>query len=551
MPRLRTAAALAVVFLVLTPLNLAAIQLDPVVTTGLSSPVFVGHADDGSNRLFILERGGVVKVLQPGSSTPTVFLDIHTKLVAGGEQGLLGLAFHPQYAANRRFFVYYTRAGDGTLVIAEYHASSTDPNVADPTESVLLTIPHPTNTNHNGGMLAFGPDDYLYIGVGDGGSGNDPPNNGQNIDVLLGKILRIDVDNPDPVAQTLYSSPADNPFVGAAGRDENYAFGFRNPWRFSFDRVTGQQWVGDVGQGAREEVDTPIVKGGNYGWRVFEGSLCTNLGPAPCTSANYILPILDYSHGSGRCSITGGYVYRGSQGVLPVGTYVYGDYCSGEIFAWNGSTQSVLLDTTMNISSFGEDEAGEIYVVNLGGTVSKIASASPCTYALSPPSQSFGSGAGTGSVTVTAGAGCAWTSVSNNLSWIHVTSGSSGSGNGSAGYSVDANGSSSPRTGTLTIAGQTFTVNQSGAPPACTYSILPTSATFPRGGGNGSVAVMAGSGCAWTTVSNASWITITGGASGAGNGTVTYSVAKFTGRPGTRNGTMTIAGQTFNVQQSR
>jgi hypothetical protein len=233
-----------------------------------------------------------------------------------------------------------------------------------------------------------------------------------------------------------------------------------------------------------------------------------------------------------------------------VGTYVYGDYCSGEIFAWNGSTQSILFDTTMNISSFGEDEAGEIYVVNLGGTVSKIASASPCTYAISPPSRSLGSGAGTGSVTVTAGAGCAWTSVSNN-SWIHVTSGSSGSGNGSAGYSVDANGSSSPRTGTLTIAGQTFTVNQSGAPPACTFSILPTSATFPRGGGNGSAAVTAGSGCAWTTVSNASWITITGGASGAGNGTVTYSVAKFTGRPGTRNGTMTIAGQTFNVQQSR
>jgi hypothetical protein len=231
-----------------------------------------------------------------------------------------------------------------------------------------------------------------------------------------------------------------------------------------------------------------------------------------------------------------------------VGTYVYGDYCSGEIFAWNGTTQSILLDTTMNISSFGEDEAGELYVVNLGGTVSKIASASPCTYAISPPSRSLGSGAGTGSVTVTAGAGCAWTSVSNN-SWIHVTSGSSG--NGSVGYSVDANGSSSPRTGTLTIAGQTFTVNQSGAPPACTYSIVPTSATFPRGGGNGSVAVTAGSGCAWTAVSNASWITITGGASGAGNGTVTYSVAKFTGRPGTRNGTVTIAGQTFNVQQSR
>ncbi len=548
MRRLRTAAAFAAVFLALTPLPLAAIQLDPVVTTGLSSPLFVGHAGDGSNRLFILEQGGVAKVLQPGSSTPTVFLDIHTKVVAGGERGLLGLAFHPQYGANGRFFVYYTRSGDGALAIAEYHVSA-DPNVANPTESVLLTIPHPTNTNHNGGMLAFGPDGYLYMGVGDGGSGNDPPSNAQNINVLLGKILRIDVDHPDPVAGTLYSSPADNPFVNAPGRDEIFAFGMRNPWRFSFDRGTGQQWVADVGQGTREEVDSPIVNGGNYGWRVYEGSVCTNNDPSLCNPANYLFPIFDYTHSGGRCSITGGYVYRGSQGALPLGTYVYGDYCSGEIFAWDGSTQSTLLDTTLNISSFGEDQAGELYVVNLGGTVSKIVSALPCTYSISPTSQSFGSGAGTGSVTVTTGTGCAWTAVSN-ASWIHVESGSSGSGNGSVGYSVDANGSSSPRTGMMTIAGQTFTVNQSGA-PTCTYSISPTRATFPRGGGSGSVAVTAGSGCAWTAVSNASWITITGGASGNGNGTVIYSVAPYTGRPRKRNGTMTIAGQTFTVQQLR
>ena len=460
MPRLRTAAALGAVFLALTPLHLAAIQLDPVVTTGLSSPLFIGHAGDGSNRLFILEQGGVVKVLQPDSSTPTVFLDIRTKVVAGGERGLLGLAFHPQYAANGRFFVYYTRSGDGALVIAEYKVSA-NPDVAVATESVLLTIPHPTNTNHNGGMLAFGPDGYLYIGVGDGGSGNDPPSNAQNINVLLGKILRIDVDHPDPVAQTLYSSPADNPFVGAAGRDEIFAFGMRNPWRFSFDRGTGQQWVADVGQGTREEVDTPIVNGGNYGWRVYEGSVCTNNDPGLCNAVNYLFPIFDYTHSGGRCSITGGYVYRGSQGALPAGTYVYGDYCSGEIFAWDGTAQSILLDTTMNISSFGEDEAGELYVVNLGGTVSKIVSASPCTRSISPTSQSFGSGGGTGSVTVTAGTGCAWTAVSN-APWITITGGASGSGNGTVTYSVAPYTSRlSKRSGTMTIAGKTFTVKQS------------------------------------------------------------------------------------------
>jgi glucose/sorbosone dehydrogenase/BACON domain-containing protein/all-beta uncharacterized protein len=530
-----------------SPSLLGAIQLDPVVSTGLSSPVFVGHAGDGSNRLFIVEQGGFIRVLQPGSSTPTLFLDIHTKVVAGGEQGLLGLAFHPQYIANGRFFVYYTRTGDGTLVIAEYHVSA-NPNVADVTEVILLTIPHPTNTNHNGGMLAFAPDGYLYIGVGDGGSGNDPPNNAQNINVLLGKILRLDVDHPDPIAQTRYSSPADNPFVGTTGRDEIYAFGLRNPWRFSFDRGTGQQWVGDVGQGAHEEVDTPIVKGGNYGWRVYEGFTCTGNDPLLCDPANYLFPIFDYPHSGGRCSITGGYVYRGSQGALPVGTYVYGDYCSGEILAWNGSAQSLLLDTTLNISSFGEDEAGELYVVGLGGTVSRIVSG--CTYAISPTNQSFAAGGGPGSnITVTAGAGCAWTAVASS-SWIHVTSGASGSGNGSVGYSVDANTSISARSGTMTIAGKTFTVNQSGA-SACTYSISSTSAKFTRTGGTASVNVTAGSGCAWTAVSNVSWIGVTGGANGSGNGTVTYSVAPYGGPSRNRSGTITIAGKTFTVKQTK
>ena len=523
----------------------AAVRLVPTVTSGLSSPLFVGHAGDGSNRLFIVEQGGIIKVLQPGSSTPTPFLDIHTRVLVGGERGLVGLAFHPQYGSNGRFFVFYTRTGDGALVIAEYHVSP-NPDVASATETVLLTIPHPTNSNHNGGMLAFGFDNYLYVGVGDGGSANDPPNNAQNTSVLLGKILRINVDQPDPIAGTPYSSPPDNPLVNRAGRDEIYAFGMRNPWRFSFDRLTGQQWVGDVGQGAREEVDTPIVKGGNYGWRVYEGFLCTNNDPALCTPSNYLSPVFDYQHVNGRCSMTGGYIYRGSQDVLSSGTYVYGDYCSGEIFTWNGA-QTLLLDTAMRISSFGEDEQGELYVVDLNGSVSRIAS--DCSYSISPTSQSFAAAGGTGNVTVTAGGGCAWTAVSN-ASWIDVTSGASGTDNGIVQYSVDANASSSPRTGTLTIAGQTFTVSQSGA-VACTVAMSPTSASFPQAGGSTSVTVTAPAGCGWTAVSNSSWIMVTAGAAGSGNGMVTYSVAPYTGRPKNRKGTVTIAGLTLSVRQTR
>jgi glucose/arabinose dehydrogenase len=456
----RVIGAASALLLVLTAGSSGAIQLNPVVTSGLSNPVFVTHAGDGSNRLFIVEQGGIVKVLQPGASAPTNFLDIHTKVVAGGEQGLLGLAFHPQYAGNGRFFVYYTRAGDGTLVIAEYGVSA-DRNVALTAETVLLTIPHPTNTNHNGGMLAFGSDGFLYAGVGDGGSANDPPNNAQNLNVLLGKILRIDV-NPPAGSGVPYLSPTTNPFYGPTpGLDEIFAYGLRNPWRFSFDRATHQQWVGDVGQGAREEVDTPIVSGGNYGWRVFEGFACTNNDPALCASPqNYIFPIFDYAHTLGRCSITGGYVYRGSGGALPVGTYVYGDFCSGEIFGWDGSSQSVLLDTALNISSFGEDQAGELYVVGLGGTVHKIVASVPCTYSITPRSATFGVGGGTGSVAVTAGSGCPWTA-SSNVAWIAITDGSSGSGNGTVAYSVGPQTEHRrKRSGTMTIAGQTFTVNQ-------------------------------------------------------------------------------------------
>ena len=445
----------AAAFLLPLPV-LAQVQLTPVVS-GLTSPVFVGHAGDNLSRLFIVEQAGIIKVLQAGSSTPTVFMDIRSKILSGGERGLLGLAFHPQYGANGRFFVFYTRSGDGALGIAEYTASPATANTASAaTERILLTIPHPSFANHNGGMLAFGPEGYLYIGVGDGGSGNDPGNNAQNKNTLLGKILRIDVN-----AGTPYAIPPDNPFAGAIdGRDEIYAYGMRNPWRFSFDRLTGDQWVGDVGQGSREEVDTPIVSGGNYGWRVFEGSLCTNVDPALCANpGNYIFPVFDYSHSGGRCSLTGGYVYRGSAATVPPGTYIYGDFCSGEIFAWNGTTQSVLLGSGMSISSFGEDEAGELYVVDLNGSISRLTRPAACEYSISPARETFGPAAGSGTVNVTAGTGCAWTATSDS-SWITIT-GATESGTGTVTYSVAAyTGKPKKRNGTITVAGQTFRIQQ-------------------------------------------------------------------------------------------
>jgi len=347
-----------------------ALQLQSVLT-GLSSPLYVTHAHDGTNRLFIVEQPGRILVLQPGAGTATVFLDIMSKVLSGGEQGLLGLAFHPNYAFNRRFFVNYTRQPDGATVVAEYRASAADPNLADTLETTILVIPQPF-ANHNGGMIEFGMDGFLYIGMGDGGSGNDPGNRAQNINDLLGKMLRIDIDAPG----VPYSSPPSNPFFGATpGLDEIFAVGLRNPFRFSFDRGTGQLYAGDVGQSAREEIDI-ITLGGNFGWRVFEGTLCTNNDPGLCNPANFVFPIAEYDHSGGRCSVIGGYVYRGTRSTFPMGAYIYGDLCTGEILhlfpAAGGGTQSVVLDTTLSISSFGEDESGEIYVVDLNGAVHRL-----------------------------------------------------------------------------------------------------------------------------------------------------------------------------------
>lgn len=343
--------------------------------SGLTSPIFLTHAGDGTRRIFIVERAGIIKVVQPGSNVPTVFLNITSLTTTTGERGLLSVAFHPQYRTNRRFFCYFTRASDGAIQVSEFQASAADPNVADTTERPIITIPHPGQSNHNGGTLAFGPDGYLYAGPGDGGSGNDPPNNAQNINSLLGKMIRIDIDVP-PTQTPAYNIPATNPFAGSTpGADEIFALGLRNPFRWSFDRGgTRQLWLADVGQNSWEEVDI-IVNGGNYGWRVYEGNACTNLDPGLCVPANYVAPVFVYSsqNNTQRCSITGGYVYRGTQGTLPSGSYTYGDYCTGEVLLWHNNQQIPLHDIAdFNLVSFGEDEDGELYVVMAGGLIQKI-----------------------------------------------------------------------------------------------------------------------------------------------------------------------------------
>ena len=395
----------------------ATIQLEQLQTGPLTNPVLVTNAHDGSNRLFIIEQPGRLRVMQPGATNSTVFLDLTAKIAYGGERGLLGLTFHPKYTSNRRFFVNYTRASDGATVIAEYKVSTTDPNLAETPEKILLTIAQPFS-NHNGGMVEFGPDGFLYIGMGDGGSANDPGNRAQNIEELLGKMLRLNVDQPN--GTVLYSSPATNPYFGATpGRDEIYAPGVRNPWRWSFDRNTGQLYIGDVGQNVREWVHL-VTSGVNYGWPTWEGTRCNTEKPggAPaCTALGQVPPLIEYDHTLGRCSITGGYVYRGGRVSLPVGAYVYGDYCTGEIFMRSGGATTMLLDTPYAISSFGEDEYGELYVVNLGGAVYRItspgaprsaATVSAAGYKLNTAasgiSTAFGTGLATGIASWTTGA---------------------------------------------------------------------------------------------------------------------------------------------------
>jgi glucose/arabinose dehydrogenase len=340
------------------------IELQSVVEHTFSQPVFLLPSPDLSNRLFVVEQGGRIVILTGGQRNPSPFLDISELLSTGGERGLLGLAFHPRYSSNGRFFVNYTRAQDGATAIAEYRVSS-NPDRGDPHETILLVIPQPYG-NHNGGMLAFGPDALLHIGMGDGGSGGDPENRAQNPEELLGKILRIDVDGPSP-----YRIPPDNPFVGQRGKPEIFALGLRNPWRFSFDRNTGELWAGDVGEHLWEEIDV-IEKGKNYGWRLLEGTHCFKPSTDCRLVPNLVAPRTEYHHEQGRCSVTGGYVYRGTRIPALQGTYLFGDYCSGEIWGYRNGQTRLLLDTDLQITSFGEDREGELYVVGYQGLIMKI-----------------------------------------------------------------------------------------------------------------------------------------------------------------------------------
>jgi glucose/arabinose dehydrogenase len=389
-------------------------RLDPdLVPVDLTRPVYVTHANDGSGRLFIVEQAGQVLIMENDQLLPEPFLDISDRVLSpasggGSEEGLLSIAFPPGDGPKSHFYAYYTmQAGDGRTQgdnrLSRF-AISADPNRADPaSEEPLITFPHPTYANHNGGQLAFGPDGYLYIGTGDGGGSGDPNENAQNTASLLGKLLRIDVGSTSappaapaspaaflPVLHSAngqpgdaaYAIPNDNPFVGQAGaRGEIWALGLRNPWRFSFDRLTGDLYIGDVGQGMREEIDfqpADSTGGENYGWDILEGTRCYEPSSGCTPPPDYSPPVAEYSHNAPEnpCSVTGGYVYRGPTYPELQGIYLYADYCSGQIWGLrqtNGDWETAeMADTNQRITSFGEDEAGEVYLVAVGGNIYRV-----------------------------------------------------------------------------------------------------------------------------------------------------------------------------------
>ena len=355
-----------------TPQPSGLLQVEPVAS-GLSNPLLL-TAPLSDPRLFILEQPGRIRIVENGALLATPFLGLVGQISSGGERGLLGLAFHPSYASNGFSYVYYT-APNGDITVERYTVSA-NPDVADEGSAhVILTAPHASRTNHNGGMLAFGDDGMLYIGTGDGGGVGDPDENGQNPNTLLGKLLRIDVDGGDP-----YAIPPDNPFVGTAvARGEVWAMGLRNPWRWSFDRVAGRLYIADVGQNAWEEVDVvpSTAAGVNYGWDVMEGFHCYEPSSG-CDQTGLTLPVLEYGHTGGACSITGGFVYRGAAIPSLQGTYFYGDYCAGWVrsfrYASGAATeqQDWAFGNLGSILSFGEDASGELYILSANGTVYKI-----------------------------------------------------------------------------------------------------------------------------------------------------------------------------------
>jgi hypothetical protein len=343
-----------------------------LITSDLSQPVFLTVAPGDPTRLFVVEKTGAVRIVRNDTLLTAPFVDVGTLVSSGGEQGLLSIAFHPDYATNGYVYLSYTDTADSSKVM-RYQAST--PERLDPTSAVRILAVAQPYSNHNGGLIAFGPDGMLYMGLGDGGSGGDPQGNGQNTATLLGAILRVDVDGAAP-----YAIPSDNPLVGQGGaRGEIWVYGLRNPWRFSFDRSTGALYIGDVGQGAREEVDVqpPGSAGGeNYGWNVMEGSTCYDADT--CQTQGLVLPVTEYTHNEG-CSITGGYVYRGTAVAALEGRYLYADYCGGWVRSFtyvNGVATDArewpVLSPGSQVTSFGEDGAGELYLMTQGGALYRI-----------------------------------------------------------------------------------------------------------------------------------------------------------------------------------
>jgi len=342
---------------------------------GVVFPLYL-TSPPGDSRLFIVEKGGAIRIVKDGSLLPLPFLDLSSKVSGGSEQGLLGLAFDPGYATNGRFIVHYTDVS-GNTTLSAYRVSATDPDQADPaTETILLTVEQPFS-NHNGGQIVFGPDGMLYLGLGDGGSGGDPGGRGQSLADLLGDILRLDVSS-----STSYTVPPDNPFVGQTGsRPEVWSYGLRNPWRFSFDAATGDLYIADVGQNVWEEVDVVAAaagagRGANFGWNVTEGRHC--YASPGCDTSQFTMPVLEYSHAQG-CSISGGYVYRGAAIPALQGHYFYADFCSGWVRSFrmqDGQAVEPYQWPTLapggSVTSFGQDAAGELYIMIAEGRVFRI-----------------------------------------------------------------------------------------------------------------------------------------------------------------------------------
>ncbi len=364
------------------------------VATGFARPIYVGAPNGDEDRLFVAEQhSGLVRIVLRGDVLATPFLDVKSRILTGSERGLLGVAFHPDFVNNGLVYVNYTRTGDGATIVERFTVSSSNPHVVDPNSGTIIFGPvNQPQSNHNAGCIAFGPGGYLYIAFGDGGGAGDRQCNAQNGQLFLGKVVRIDVDGGTP-----YAVPPTNPFVGnPAFRDEIWTYGWRNPWRFSFDRGTGDMYVGDVGQGAREEVSFQAgssTGGENFGWKIMEGTNCFStancVNPPPCNSPALELPIHDYASTGANCTVIGGYVYRGCGIPGLEGTYFFADYCARSVWSlrYDGQSVTQLTNRTTElvpnagsigqVTSFGEDSCGEIYLCDLDGDVFKIVPAGP------------------------------------------------------------------------------------------------------------------------------------------------------------------------------